>query len=401
MTLPSTPKVAALDYSRDLSPARQAFLSQFPVAVLSLLQAQLNPTALPATLTFLQALRNAGTKIAQYVVLKEWPDPLTSTSEQYGYWQTLNAQNWWVLQQPGGAKTPSTTQAGANLINVTRETMPDGQGRHVPAAKAAWDYQTYLSSLAGHIDHLFVDNSMFQPRASADWNCDGVQETPQQGAAAFRTALADYYSALQALLPGVGIIGNSDCDTTTAGGYGCSLSKPELLLTANGGFLEAVVGKSYSLEGFAGVSAVLKYIRSAINSTKGQLALVGAYADLTSAAGIQTARYGLCISLQEDGYYTLNAATGGAPEWLDEFGQHIGDPVDGPQSGAAAGFGGLFARHYSSGLALVNPTTAAITVDLTGQGYRRFSGVQDPVTNNGQAVTTVAVPAKDGLLLLR
>jgi hypothetical protein len=397
--IPATPKIAALDYTRDLSPARQALLARFPFVIFDFVLAQLGPSGIGATLTFLQALRNAGAKVAQYVVLNEWPDPLTATSEQYSYWQQLCAQSWWV-QQAGGGKTASTTQAGSNLINVTRETMPDSQGRHVPQAKAAWDFATYLQQLFGHIDMLFVDNSMFQPRAAADWNCDGVNETPQQAAAAFRTGLADYYTALQALVPGVGIIGNSDCDTSTAGGYGCSLSKPELVGMAQGGFLEAVVGKSYSLEGFAGVGAVLKYIRSAINSTRGQLALVGAYADLTSPAGIQTARYGLCISMLEDGYYVLNAATGGAPQWLDEYDQRIGDPADTPQSAPAAGFNGLFARRYTNGLVLVNPTTAAITVDLSAQNLRRFSGSQDPVTNNGQRATQVSVPAKDGLLLL-
>jgi hypothetical protein len=393
-TLPARPRVAALDYSRDLSPARQALLSRFPFVVLSFLQAQLSAAALPATLAFLQALRNAGTQVAQYTILNEFKDPQTTSDETYSWWQQMNANAWWALN--AGAKVQWTTAFGNFEANPTRETQPDAQGRHVPQARADWDWSNRLQYLAPLVGYVFCDNTMFQPRVTADYNCDGTSEAPAQAAQAFRTGYAEFFAALQAR--GFKVMGNSDCDTSAAGGYGCSLSKPELKGVAQGAFLEGVAGKSYSLEGFAGVAAVLKYIRSAINATQpGSPVLVNVYADLP--ASVQLARYGLCISMLEDGLYCLNAASNQAPLWLDEYDQPIGDPTDGPQS--APTLSGCFVRRYSNGMVLVNPTSAAITVDLTGQGLRRFSGSQDPVVNNGQAVSQVTLQPKDGVLLLK
>ncbi len=62
------------------------------------------------------------------------------------------------------------------------------------------------------------------------------------------------------------------------------------------------------------------------------------------------------------------------------------------------GQGGVFRRDFDLGLALVNPTDEAQTVDLGGV-YYRFTGFQDPITNNGGEVTTVTLAAQDGLIL--
>lgn len=65
-----------------------------------------------------------------------------------------------------------------------------------------------------------------------------------------------------------------------------------------------------------------------------------------------------------------------------------------------SGRGGVFRRDFARGVALVNPTTAPITLDLES-GLFRIAGVIDPVTNDGTAVTRVTLPAQDGLVLLR
>ncbi len=65
-----------------------------------------------------------------------------------------------------------------------------------------------------------------------------------------------------------------------------------------------------------------------------------------------------------------------------------------------SGRGGVFRRDFDKGLALVNPTTAPLTVDIEG-GFFRIAGVVDPVTNDGTPVSRVTLPALDGLVLLR
>ena len=60
---------------------------------------------------------------------------------------------------------------------------------------------------------------------------------------------------------------------------------------------------------------------------------------------------------------------------------------------------GAYRRDFEGGVALVNPTDAAVTVDLGGS-FRKIKGTQAPAVNDGSLVTAVTIPAKDGLVLL-
>lgn len=87
-------------------------------------------------------------------------------------------------------------------------------------------------------------------------------------------------------------------------------------------------------------------------------------------------------------------------EWFDEFDLKLGHAVDPAQW--TPWQNGVFRRRFQNGLALVNPhqnpdlaPRAAQTVTVE-PGYRRFRGEQDPVTNNGESVTTLTLAAGDG-----
>ena len=60
----------------------------------------------------------------------------------------------------------------------------------------------------------------------------------------------------------------------------------------------------------------------------------------------------------------------------------------------------VYRRDYEGGVALVNATSSAVTVNLGGT-FRKIKGTQDPLVNDGSLVTAVTIPAKDGLVLLR
>jgi len=72
------------------------------------------------------------------------------------------------------------------------------------------------------------------------------------------------------------------------------------------------------------------------------------------------------------------------------------------------GTGGVWRRDFENGIVLVNPTPEAILVpqaDIDGplfrSGVRRIQGVQDPLVNNGSAVTDgITIPSGDGIILL-
>jgi hypothetical protein len=60
----------------------------------------------------------------------------------------------------------------------------------------------------------------------------------------------------------------------------------------------------------------------------------------------------------------------------------------------------VYRRDYEGGIALVNATAAPVTVQLNGT-FRKIKGTQAPLVNDGNLVTAVTLPAKDGLVLLR
>jgi hypothetical protein len=57
-------------------------------------------------------------------------------------------------------------------------------------------------------------------------------------------------------------------------------------------------------------------------------------------------------------------------------------------------------RHYSNGVVLVNPTTTTLSINI-GSGYKHITGTNDPVVNNGMAESTVTLPPKSGLIMVK
>jgi len=153
----------------------------------------------------------------------------------------------------------------------------------------------------------------------------------------------------------------------------------------------------------------------------------------------QELRYGLCSALMLGCYFAYdghqNCDVGGAPApcghhatwWYDEYSinasgwptgdasskGYLGDPL-GPayaagnpsilletalETGTPQADTVAWRRDFEHGVALVNPSDSPELVILGGT-YYRFHGIQDPVTNDGAAVTQMTVPARDGLILL-
>lgn len=116
-------------------------------------------------------------------------------------------------------------------------------------------------------------------------------------------------------------------------------------------------------------------------------------------------RYGLCTALLNDGYFSYARsssvhATSGL-SWFDEYDNagagrgYLGQPI-----GSAFRVGSAWRRDFTNGISLVNPTTASVTVQLGGM-FRRIKGTQDLTVNSGATVSSVTIPSRDGIILLR
>lgn len=117
----------------------------------------------------------------------------------------------------------------------------------------------------------------------------------------------------------------------------------------------------------------------------------------------QLMRFGLTSCLMGNGYYGYDDGDRGHNKrwWYDEYdnvGQgrgYLGNPVTSPVNQSQC-----LVREFENGLVICNPTDTDQVVSLNRQ-YWKIQGIQDPVHNSGEAVSSVTVPAEDGYILLK
>jgi hypothetical protein len=331
---------------------------------------------------------NPSIKLAQYVVLNEWSSTTSPTNLDYGApYSAVQSNDWWV-HKADGSHVQWTAVFGNDEVNLTRWAPVNAQGQRWSQWKAQWDTSTLLGKVTG-LNYVFNDNVMYQPRYDADLQRVGTNQLRSNATiqSAFRTGYADYWAALRAQNPSLGIIGNADSD----------LSYPEYKGQLEGAFLECAMGKSWSTETWGGWTAMMKLYRGAIANTKTPGTVILQACGINGINPAQ-ARYGFASALMDNGLfaYTVNGVVD--PYWADEFSAPLGTAVDAPPTAATAS--GIWMRRYSIGVVLVNPATSTLSIDL-GTGYKHIAGTNDPAVNNGQPERVVTLPPKSGLVRVK
>lgn len=120
-------------------------------------------------------------------------------------------------------------------------------------------------------------------------------------------------------------------------------------------------------------------------------------------------RYFMCSALMEDGLYAVSdSAQGGYSNllWFDEFWGgslqqlgYLGYAIDPAQTSASQN--GVYIREFQNGLVVVNPGGNGTQTVNVGSGWKRMTGTQDPIHNNGQVVQSFSLEDRDGIILLR
>ncbi len=130
-----------------------------------------------------------------------------------------------------------------------------------------------------------------------------------------------------------------------------------------------------------------------------------AFWDAYVSTSYQRVRWGLTLSMMASMYYMapITDPYSNPDPWYDEY---WGGALNqrgylGPALGAAVKLAnGVWRRDFENGIALNNSTGSTQTVSLGGT-FRHLTGTQVPTVNNGAAVSSVTIPASDGLILLR
>jgi hypothetical protein len=123
---------------------------------------------------------------------------------------------------------------------------------------------------------------------------------------------------------------------------------------------------------------------------------------------LRSMRWGLTLSLMTGMYYELIGNWHGNPIdcrwWFDEFDGGVGVRRRGYLGRALGPYrqirDGVYRRDFQHGIALNNSSSETQKIALGGI-FKKLKGTQDPALNDGGAVSSVTVPAKDGLIVLR
>lgn len=228
----------------------------------------------------------------------------------------------------------------------------------------------------------------------ADWRRIGTNQSRTDSTIidAQRAGQVQFWDTLNSL--GKKVIGNADS----------TLSNSRYVGQLHGAFNEGLMGKSWSAESWAGWDAAMDRFRATVRNTSEHMAFFQVYGDATD---YKMMRYGLCSALMVDnGWYVYLQPTGTMrSRWYDEYDAHIGTPLyaapTAPYPVSQGGDGNYWRRTYSNGLVLVNPSKTKTSYVHVPAGYKRLHGTQDPAVNNGQVVSTVTIPPRSGLLLIR
>lgn len=320
------------------------------------------------------------------------PDAYTSLRTQ------LNAMKWWLYPNTSyNTPVPSVNSTTWYTINNTPYTPKDSAGDD----SIDWLTKWFVSNIYDPnpaIDGFFMDNVFIKPNVAGDWYRNGtvLQPSDSRAQAAIQAGYERYFSLVKQLMP------SGKYELANAG-YWNQPGQPAFpsgyVGMAQGGVMEALIGKSYSTESWAGWQAMMKqYYADMSDFAAPKLAIFNQWGNPTD---YQSFRYGFASCLMNDAYYdfTSNSSSYNDVVWFDEYNVKLGQATTPPPT--AAWQKGVWRRDFTNGIALVNPKgNGPQTVQLGGT-FVKIKGTQDPSVNNGQTVTSVTLQDRDGIILLR
>lgn len=374
-------------------PTYQQNIAKLDVAILSVYPGwgQGRNTDMVRTVQHIKSL-NPKIRIFLYVIMESAKKPASTA------WlpleQKLDSAKWW-LYGSGSNLVLSDYGRDTYILNLTQFAPTDSDGLRLNQ----WFPRYVAREFAApnpHIDGFFTDNVFWKPRRDGDWNRDGKIDSNNDETVGrwFREGYRTYITELKKAMPGKLQIANA-----------ADWGDPRAVLTEyqnqwNGGVMEGIIGKSYSIEvqadGWKHVMDRYRKTMAAFAAPK-----LGMFNQHGAATDYQGMRYGLATCLMDDGYYTFtdSASEYRGVRWFDEFDVNLGAAVSPPQT--TAWKSGVFRRDFQNGIALVNPKgNGQKTVDLDGE-YVLIKGTQAPSVNTGARVRQVTLRDRDGLILKR
>jgi hypothetical protein len=335
---------------------------------------------------------NPNTKVFLYTLGESLRMPVDATWSTLA--NTVEANKWWLYSAgTSGSKLLSSYGNGHYALNISSQSRKNSSGQNFAQWYGSWVAAT-LGKPVPSADGMFMDNIYYAPRTDGDWNVDGSKDSQTNATVGswFRQGNVQFLNSLKAGMGKIHIANAADWGLEQA-------VLTDYVGKFQGAVFEGMLGRSYSIEGYAGWAAMMKGYRKI-------MATVAApkYVVCVQGGGItdyQAMRYGLASCSMDDGYYffTNNADPYHHVPRFDEYEANLGMPTSSPPT--AAWQSGVYRRDFEGGIVLVNPKgNGSRTVNLGGE-FVKLRGTQVPAINNGATVTSVKLADRDGLILLR
>lgn len=360
---------------------------------------------------------NPNMLVGQYTIQESIYLQTNSTDALYDVNVKLNSEtgpngigDWWARDNQGQHTAEVSNQPETN---ITAFTQPDASGLRFPQWMAQRNYDVFFDWVP-EFDVWFIDNVFYRPRKDADWDRNGINDSKDNGTVRtyYRQGNVDYVTTINQVDPGVLIMGNVDGRSDFDEGF---LRESQYQGLFAGALQEHAIGQSNSEETYSGWSNMMESYRSLMAHT------IAPHLVIFSADGSDTDyatfRYAFASALLDDGYFAYNElnssgrVTYSDVDWFDEYDlagtsttSWLGAAIDPPPTSAIAD--GVYVRRFEHGMAIVNPKgngTGSINLStlFPGETYKRISGTQDSTTNNGTTVTSLSLPDRSGLILVK
>ena len=325
--------------------------------------------------------------VGQYVVLNELRDESNDKAKEDMRLKVTNA-NWW-LKNHAGERVQWTSRYNAWEVNFTEMATSDAENKHYPQWLAERYYLVYRH-VVPDLDFWYTDNVLHRPPVKADWDTNGVDDDPDSPVIlkAWREGYVALWNRMRDLTPDMMIMGNTNGD----------LSQYEFKGRLNAAFLEALMGKKWSIETRSGWKAMMERYRS-VKANLTDPRIIG-FNVSGNPKDYRFFRYAFTSCLLDDGYFSFTDEKRGysSVPWFDEYDIELGRAISLPP--VKPWKNGVWRRDFENGVVLINPNTVESEVVLD-QDLWRFTGKQAPNWNNGVQVKSIVLPAKDGIVLLR
>ena len=289
--------------------------------------------------------------VGQYTVMNETNDDPRDVATR-DLREKLHAEGWW-LRNAAGRRVQWTGRYANWETNFTPWAKPDALGRRWPEWLAERNHAVFFKDVP-EFDLVYLDNVMRPLRVRGDWDGDGADDDPKAAKvlqAHYAGHLA-HWRRLRELMPGKPLIANVDHD----------LANPEWRGALEGAFLEGLMGERWSLETRGGWEAMMQRYRAALANTRApKLVGFNVHGD---PQDLRFFRYAYASCLLGDGYFSFTDKAQGhsSVPWFEAYELELGKAITAPPD--APWREGVWRRDFERGVALVNPTGAAKTVQL-------------------------------------